>query len=64
MGPEPKETVGTARWFALLVAPFAYLEIITSTAAGWLFFSQVPDRVTFTGVAILICSSAFIAWRR
>ena len=49
---------------ASLVAPFAYLEIITSTAAGWLFFSQVPDRVTFTGVAILICSSAFIAWRR
>ena len=49
---------------ASLVAPFAYLEIVTSTGASWLFFAQVPDHVTFIGVAILICSSAFIAWRR
>lgn len=49
---------------ASLVAPFAYLEIVTSTGASWLFFAQVPDQVTFIGVAILICSSAFIAWRR
>lgn len=49
---------------ASLVAPFAYLEIVTSTGASWLFFSQVPDHVTFIGVAILISSSVFIAWRR
>ncbi len=49
---------------ASLVAPFAYLEIVTSTGASWLFFSQVPDQVTFIGVAILVCSSVFIAWRR
>lgn len=49
---------------ASLVAPFAYLEIVTSTGASWLFFSQVPDHLTFIGVAILICSSVFIAWRR
>jgi drug/metabolite transporter (DMT)-like permease len=49
---------------ASLVAPLSYLEIVTSTAASWLFFSQVPDRITFVGVAILICSSVFIAWRR
>ncbi|KAB2883422.1 MAG: DMT family transporter [Albidovulum sp.] len=49
---------------ASLVAPFAYLEIVTSTAASWLFFSQVPDHITFIGVAMLVCSSVFIAWRR
>jgi len=49
---------------ASLVAPFAYVEIITSTGVSWLFFAQVPDAVTFLGVAILICSSIYIAWRR
>jgi hypothetical protein len=40
--------------------------LITTTECEnfWLFFSQVPDHVTFTGVAIPICSSAFMAWRR
>jgi len=49
---------------ASLVAPFAYVEIITSTAVSWLFFTQVPDSITFLGVAILISSSLYIAWRR
>lgn len=49
---------------ASLVAPFAYIEIITSTFVSWLFFSEIPDQITFAGVAILICSSLYIAWRR
>lgn len=49
---------------ASLIAPFAYLEIITSTFVSWLFFIQVPDSITFLGVAILICSSLYVAWRR
>ena len=42
---------------ASLVAPFAYLEIVTSTAVSWLFFRDMPDYITFVGVAILIASS-------
>lgn len=49
---------------ASLVAPFAYIEIITSTFFSWLFFAQVPDNVTFLGVVILISSSLYVAWRR
>lgn len=49
---------------ASVVAPFAYIEIITSTFFSWLFFADLPDNVTFFGVTILVCSSLYIAWRR
>ncbi|WP_265975981.1 DMT family transporter [Brucella intermedia] len=46
---------------ASFVAPIAYTEIITSTIASWYFFKQVPDIITFVGVAILIGSSIYLA---
>ena len=49
---------------ASLVAPFVYLEIVTSTIFSWLFFHEMPDRITFIGVAILIISSLFLIRRR
>lgn len=49
---------------ASLVAPFAYIEIITSTIFSWIFFAQIPDAVTFLGVGILVGSSLYVAWRR
>lgn len=49
---------------ASIVAPFAYIEIITSTFFSWMFFAQVPDSVTFLGVGVLIGSSLYVAWRR
>jgi drug/metabolite transporter (DMT)-like permease len=48
---------------ASLLAPFAYLEILMSILAGWLFFSDLPDRFTMLGVAILIASALYISWR-
>lgn len=42
---------------ASLVAPFSYLEIVTSTIISWLFFRDMPDAITFLGVAILVASS-------
>lgn len=45
---------------ASLVAPFVYLEIVTSTIFSWLFFNDLPDAITFIGVAILIISSLFL----
>ena len=44
-----------------LIAPLAYTEIITSTAASWQFFGQTPDNITLIGVAILVCSSVLLA---
>lgn len=49
---------------ASLVAPFVYLEIVTSTIFSWLFFHDMPDAITFAGVAILIISSLFLIRRR
>lgn len=46
---------------ASFVAPIAYTEIITSTIASWYFFKQVPDIITFVGVAVLIGSSIYLA---
>lgn len=42
---------------ASLVAPFAYLEIVTATIISWWFFRDMPDGITFLGVAILVASS-------
>lgn len=44
---------------ASIIAPFAYAEIVTSTAISWLIFADMPDLLTFVGVGILIgCSLA------
>jgi drug/metabolite transporter (DMT)-like permease len=48
---------------ASLLAPFAYLEILMSIFAGWLFFADLPDRFTILGVTILIASALYISWR-
>lgn len=48
---------------ASLLAPFAYLEILMSIFAGWLFFADLPDRFTILGVAILIASALYISLR-
>ncbi|WP_414473910.1 DMT family transporter [Microvirga sp. M2] len=46
---------------ASLLAPLAYTEIVTSTLAGWWFFDEMPDSVTFLGVAALIGCAIFIS---
>jgi len=46
---------------ASLLAPLAYTEIVTSTLAGWWFFDEMPDHLTFLGVTILIGCAVFIS---
>jgi drug/metabolite transporter (DMT)-like permease len=46
---------------ASLLAPLAYTEIVTSTLAGWRFFDEMPDFLTFLGVAALIGCAIFIS---
>jgi drug/metabolite transporter (DMT)-like permease len=48
---------------ASLLAPLAYTEILMSILAGWIFFSDLPDRWTILGVAILVLCALYISWR-
>lgn len=46
---------------ASLLAPLSYTEMISSTLAGWWFFNEMPDHVTFIGVSILIVCALYVA---
>lgn len=48
---------------ATTLAPFQYLEIVGATAACFLVFSEIPDRLTWLGVAIILGSGAYIVHR-
>lgn len=48
---------------ASLLAPMAYAEMIMAVVCGWWFFSDLPDRWTFTGVGILIACAIYISYR-
>lgn len=48
---------------ASLLAPLAYIEMVTSVLLGWLFFGDFPDLWTFVGVAILIACAIYISMR-
>ncbi len=46
---------------ASLLAPFSYLQLIWSTAAGWLVFGAWPDSWTLLGVAVIAVSGLAMA---
>lgn len=46
-----------------LVAPFQYLEIISATLLGLVFFGDFPDATTWLGVAIIIGSGLYVFFR-
>jgi drug/metabolite transporter (DMT)-like permease len=48
---------------ASVLAPFAYLQIISMTASSWIIFHQPPDVWIFVGVPIVIGSGLYI-WLR
>jgi drug/metabolite transporter (DMT)-like permease len=52
---------------ASTLAPFTYLQIVSSTTTGWLIWGHFPDLFTWVGIAV-ICGSGigigFIEWRR
>lgn len=45
------------------LAPFGYVEIIGATFVGYMFFGDFPDVATWIGIAVVIASGLFIAWR-
>jgi drug/metabolite transporter (DMT)-like permease len=42
------------------VTPFDYSRIIWSVSFGFLFWGELPDAVTWTGIAIIICCGLYI----
>ena len=48
---------------ASVIAPFQYLEIIGATLWGYFFFSEFPDTLTWTGIAIIVGSGIFVFYR-
>ena len=48
---------------ASLLAPFSYVQLIWSTALGYLVFSNLPDGWTWIGAAIIISSGIYTAHR-
>lgn len=43
-----------------LLAPFQYLEILGATVAGYLVFGDLPDVLTWVGVAIILASGLYV----
>ncbi|MDA0786370.1 MAG: DMT family transporter [Proteobacteria bacterium] len=48
---------------ASLVAPFAYTEIVWSSAIGFAVFGDIPDSATLIGAAVLIASGLYLLRR-
>ncbi len=48
---------------ASMVAPFQYLEIISATLLGFIFFGDFPDATTWLGIAIIIASGIYVFLR-
>ena len=46
-----------------VLAPFQYIEIISATALGFIFFGDFPDILTLCGVAIIISSGMYVFYR-
>jgi drug/metabolite transporter (DMT)-like permease len=47
---------------ASLLTPFVYLQVVSATLMGWIVFGQLPDALTFLGIAIICSSGAGIAY--
>lgn len=48
---------------ASTLAPLQYFEIVCATFFGWFIFGDLPDAITWLGIAIIIASGLFILWR-
>ncbi|SEO92134.1 Threonine/homoserine efflux transporter RhtA [Salinihabitans flavidus] len=43
---------------ASVLAPFVYFQLIAATGLGWLVFSDLPDALTWAGLAIIVGAGA------
>ena len=54
---------GLERIEASAMAPLTYLEIVTATLVGYLWFGDFPDAFTWTGCAVVIGAGLFLIYR-
>lgn len=48
---------------ASLLAPIQYLEIVAATAFGYYVFGDLPNPLTFAGIALIVASGLFVFFR-
>ena len=48
---------------ASLLAPFSYVQLLSSAALGYAVFGSVPDAAAFLGAAVIIASGLYIVHR-
>ncbi len=48
---------------ASVLAPFSYIQLVWSTAAGYIVFAAVPDLWTFVGMGVIVASGIYTAHR-
>ena len=48
---------------ASVLAPFSYVQLLTSAGLGYLVFGSVPDQTAFVGAAVIIASGLYIVHR-
>src|SRR5690348_4138472 len=46
-----------------LLAPFDYVAMVWAMLFGFVFFSEIPERLVLIGAAIVVASGVYIAWR-
>ena len=52
--------VGTQRAGASAVSPMSYVQMVVATLLGWLLFGDLPDTMTYLGVAVIIASGLYL----
>lgn len=48
---------------ASLLAPFIYVQIVTSTLVGYLFFGDLPDSYTIAGALLVAAAGSYVFYR-
>lgn len=48
---------------ATALAPLVYLQLLAATALGWFVFNDLPDGLTWLGIALILCAGALAARR-
>lgn len=48
---------------ASAMAPMPYLEMVTSTLVGLIFFDEFPEAIVWGGCALVVGGGLYIAWR-
>lgn len=55
--------VASERAPAPLLAPLAYIEIVSATLLGYFIFGDLPRPTTWIGMAVIVASGLVIVWR-